>query len=236
MIRVCRNAAELADVAAELIVATAREAVLARGRCAIALAGGETPRAAYRRLATAPVEWARCDLFWGDERCVAADDERSNYRAARLALLDAVPAQAHPIECAGDPEAAARRYEAALRAHFGGGPCRFDLVLLGLGADGHTASLFPGSAAAAERERWVVPVRVAGQPYARVTLTARAINAARTVLFLVSGAAKAPALHRVLEGPRDAAPAPAQLVHPEEGRVVWLVDEDAAHLLSARPA
>jgi 6-phosphogluconolactonase len=243
MIRVCRDAEELVEAAAGLFVASAREAVLARGGCAIALSGGQTPREIYRRLGAVPlrdrIDWSRLDLFWGDERCVPPDDERSNYRMARLALLDAVPparARAHPIPCGGDAEAAARRYEETLRAHFGGGPCRFDLVMLGLGEDGHTASLFPGSAAADEPGRWVAPARLAGQDFARVTLTPRAINAARTILFLVMGEAKAAALQRTLEGARDPSRLPAQLIRPEEGRVLWLVDEPAARLLAARAA
>jgi 6-phosphogluconolactonase len=243
MIRICRDAEELIEAAAGLFVATAREATLARGGCAIALSGGRTPREIYRRLAAVPlrdrVDWSRLDLFWGDERCVPPDDERSNYRMARLALLDAVPAaaaRANPIPCGDDPEAAARRYEETLRAHFGGGPCRFDLVMLGLGEDAHTASLFAESAADAEPGRWVAPVRIAGQDFARVTLTPRAINAARTILFLVMGEAKAAALQRTLEGARDPDRLPAQRIHPEEGRVLWLVDEDAAHLLAARAA
>jgi 6-phosphogluconolactonase len=238
VIRVCSAPEALADIAAELFVEEARTAVSDRGRFAVALAGGDTPRPAYRRLREprlrGRVDWEAVHLFWGDERCVPPDDERSNYRMVQEALLEALQLperQIHPIRCAGDSKRAALDYEEQLRVFFGEEGPRFDLVLLGLGEDGHTASLFPGTPAATERTRWVAGVSDPGQPFARVSLTLPAINCARTVAFLVSGRRKAAAVQRVLEASGEGAPLPAQGVRPREGRVLWLVDAEAAALL-----
>ena len=147
-----------------------------RGRFAVCLAGGTTPAHAYELLATQPfseqVEWELVHVFFGDERCVPLDDRQSNYRMARQALLDQVPipaAQIHPIRCAGNDEAGALAYEELMRDFFGGQPPALDLVLLGMGEEGHTASLFPGSPALSERERWAVPACPPGQDLCRVT-------------------------------------------------------------------
>ena len=241
MIQVSATAEAMSRMAAEFIAATAREALEARGRFILALAGGGTPRPVYERLAAPPlaqhIDWSRTHVFWGDERCVSEEDERSNYRMARESLLEKVPlasGQVHPIRCDGDPAASALRYEQLLRSMFPGG-ARFDLILLGLGDNGHTASLFPDTPAVEERERWVAETRIAGQDYSRVTLTVAVINEARSIAFLVSGAEKAEALNRVLEGPRNPRSVPAQAIHPRRGRVVWFVDAPAARLLN-RPA
>ncbi|HKJ92661.1 MAG TPA: 6-phosphogluconolactonase, partial [Longimicrobiales bacterium] len=190
---VLRDGAALAERAAELFLERARAAVARHGRFSVAMAGGRTPVPTYQRL-TEPeyrdrVPWQQVHVFWGDERCVPPDDPRSNEGMVRHTLLDGVPvpeSQVHPVRCAGDPAAAARDYEAALRAHFGDTP-RFDLVLLGLGTNGHTASLFPGTAVLRERRRWAADVRPGEEPVTRVTLTLPVLQQAACVAFLVSG-------------------------------------------------
>jgi 6-phosphogluconolactonase len=203
------------------------------------------------------VDWTRTHVFFGDERCVPPTDPRSNERLARLSLLDRLPLPAqnvHPMRCADDPPGAAATYERELRAFFTGGgagtrsigvasaqdakaradaPERvvgtFDLVLLGLGANGHTASLFPGLSAVRERQRWVVAEHVAEVGQWRVTLTPPAINAAGTIVFVVTGGDKAAAVRRVIEGRRDVDVTPAQAIAPQVGcRLVWLLDAAAA--------
>lgn len=228
---------------AELIVATAASAVRATGRFAIALSGGSTPRTLYTLLATPPfaarIEWPAVDVFWGDERGVPPEDAASNYRMAREALLAHVAVAAtrvHRIRGEDPPEQAAADYERELRVAFAtpSGPprtvagARFDLILLGMGDNGHTVSLFPHSPALDERGRWAVADRVDATPSSRVTLTVPVINAAALAVFLVAGADKASMLHRVLEGPREPAALPAQLVAPSDGRVRWIVDAAAA--------
>jgi 6-phosphogluconolactonase len=187
----------------------------------------------YALLATdayaARVSWARVHVFWSDERCVPPADPSSNYRMAREALLDrvAIPAaNVHRIAGEAEPDRAAAAYEDELKQCLGDG--RFDLVLLGMGKDGHTASLFPGTAAIGETRKWVVAVEVTAVPPWRITLTPPPINAAAAVMFLVQGADKAATLHRVLEGPHDTRTAPAQVVAPHDGEVEWLVDAPAA--------
>ncbi|HLZ44281.1 MAG TPA: 6-phosphogluconolactonase, partial [Gemmatimonadales bacterium] len=233
------SAALLADTVAEQFVAAAGDAIQARGEFVVALSGGATPRGTYERLATeplvTPVMWSRVQVVWGDERCVPPDHAASNYRMARETLLDHVPvpaAHVHRIHGEDDPVAAAACYDATLRALLktpAGPPralpgTRIDLVVLGLGDDGHTASLFPGSAAAREQTRWVVAEHAAAVSMWRVTLTAAVINAAADVLFLVSGGAKAAILRRVLEGPHRPQELPAQRFAPSNGRVRWCVD------------
>ncbi|MBC8448967.1 MAG: 6-phosphogluconolactonase [Chloroflexi bacterium] len=227
--RVYEDAAGLATAAAENFVVLAREAIAARGRFLVALAGGSTPRAAYELLATEPfaasVDWTRVHLFWGDERCVPPDHPDSNYRMARETLLDRVQipaANVHRMRCELAPQQAAAAYERELEKALGEDG-RFDLILLGLGTDGHTASLFPGAAALGERERRVLAVYVEKLKAWRVTLTLPVINTARHVIFLVSGTSKAETLARV----RASEPLPAGLVQPVAGRLLWLLDKDA---------
>jgi 6-phosphogluconolactonase len=223
------DAATLARAAAERFVTLATEAVAAQGQFVVALAGGSTPQATYALLATEEwatrVDWSRVHVLWGDERCVPPGHAESNYRMAREALLDQVPIPAdhvHRIRGELPPHQAATAYEAELRAVLGAGG-RFDLILLGMGADGHTASLFPNTTAVEEREQTVVAVYVERLQAWRVTLTLPAINDARHALFLVSGSTKADALSRVRAGE----PLPAALVHPIQGHLIWLVDQDA---------
>lgn len=227
----------LALAAARLIAQEACRAVEERGCFVIALAGGTTPRRAYERLAEPPflelVPWQDTHAFWTDERCVDSADPRSNERMARESLLDRVPipqGQIHPMRCGSS--GAAARYESLLRTY-----PRLDLVLLGLGADGHAASLFPHSPVLSEKERWVAPapaeaVGTDGGTLPRMTLTAACINAARHVVFLVSGAAKAQAVKAALEGRPGLVDLPTLLIHPVSGALSWLLDREAAALLS----
>ena len=238
MIQIYPDLESLSRAAAARLVRQAEQAVAARGRFGVALSGGRTPRRTYELLGQAPWKdqgpWDRTFVFWGDERCVPLNDARSNARLAREAWLDRVPiprGQVHPIECGAAPAAAAARYEALLREFFGGGPPCLDLVLLGLGEDGHTASLFPGSPVLHEQQLWVAPVYVAEQEFHRVTLTAPILNQAAAVAFLVAGAAKAAVVREVLQGPRDPLRLPAQLIRPEAGELHWLVDAAAAGAL-----
>ncbi|HEY8156452.1 MAG TPA: 6-phosphogluconolactonase [Myxococcota bacterium] len=238
----------LFEAAAERFAIAASEAIRTAGRFHLALSGGSTPRGLYALLAKAPhaarVAWPRVHVFWGDERCVAPQDPASNQRMAHEALLDHVPlpgSQVHPIQGENDPATAAAGYERALRDAFAtpAGPprsapgARFDLVLLGLGEDGHTASLFPGTRAVHEHRRWVVAERIERLSAWRVTLTPLVINAASEVIFLVSGRAKAAILRQVLCGPREPDRLPAQAISPSAGELRWLVDADAASALDA---
>ena len=219
----------LADEAAARIERVALETAPG-SRAAIALAGGATPRAAYRKLAARCPPWGRVDFFFGDERCVPPDGEGSNYAMAHEALLDRIPLrpdQVHRVP--GElpaPEAAARAEE-DLRAAVAGTPWPvLDLVLLGMGADGHTASLFPGAPELEEARRLMVPVHRPGTPYPwRVTMTLPVLNAARRILFVVGGADKAPMVRRAVEGDRSI---PAGRLRPSEGALTWLLTEEAA--------
>ena len=243
-IRIVDDAAALAVAAAEEFVDAAGEAVAARGRFTVALSGGSTPKQLYERLASlgpsdTTIPWPQTHLFWGDERLVPPDHADSNYRMARETLLDRVALPAHQIHRiptdTGDATEAASRYEAELRAFFSpaaGEVPRFDLILLGLGGDGHTASLFPGSGAVREEIRWVVGDRVEGTPYDRVTLTFPVLNNAARVIFLVRGSDKAIALQSVLEGDAPIDRIPARGVRPRSGRLLWLVDRDGAASLT----
>jgi 6-phosphogluconolactonase len=235
MIEVYPDPESLSRAAAALLVKQANLAVAARGRFSVALSGGATPRRTYELLAAPPLAdqapWDRVHVFWGDERCVPLNDLRSNARLAQEAWLDRVPIpadQIYPMDCASDPAAAARQYEAQLREFFAGQPPVLDLVLLGLGLDGHTASLFPGTAVLKEGEHWAGEVYRAEPDPCRVTLTAPLINQAAVVAFLVAGGAKAGVLREVLNGPRDPERLPAQLIQPHPGKLLWLTDLAAA--------
>ncbi len=234
---VCQDAQRLAETAADLFCSLADESIHNQGRFNVSLAGGSTPRELYTRLARPPftqrVNWQQVHFFWGDERCVPPDHADSNQRMTRLALLNALSipsANVHPIRGDLYPLRAAAAYEADLRATFPGQTLpRFDLILLGMGDDGHAASLFPGSPALAEKQRWAVAVEHTTPPpplVPRVSLTLPVINAAAVVVFLVAGAAKAARLAQVLDQPGNPA-LPASLVQPTGGRVIWLVDQAA---------
>lgn len=235
---------ELARAAAALFAERAAGAVSARGRFTAALSGGRTPEAYYALLAKAPfasqIPWDRVYLFWGDERCVPPSHKESNFRLARERLLDHVsipPANVHRIRGEMDPVEAAALYEGELREFFGqhGETCpAFDFVLLGLGEDGHTASLFPGSPAIRESLRQVSAQFVDAHKGWRITLTPPAINAARLAAFVVAGKGKAAAVRDVLKGPFRPGTLPAQAIRPSRGELRWMLDRDAAQLLTPR--
>lgn len=227
----------LMRAAATRFTASAQQAIAARGRFAVALSGGTTPRRLYELLADEPfvscVNWAAVHVFWGDERAVPPTDPASNFRLAAEAFLRRVPIppqQVYRIRAELPPEEAAADYERTLRAFFDQSKrddATFDLVLLGLGADGHTASLFPHTDAIGERARWVVAYQVPALGVWRITLTPPVFNAAQQVLFLVSGADKADAVRRVLDGPNCPDEFPAQAIRPVAGEVLWLLDAAA---------
>jgi len=239
---VCADPAALAETAANLLIDVASEAVRERGRFMLCLAGGETPRKTYALLAlpafSERVRWDRTWVFFGDERVVPPDHAESNYRMAHETLLSRVPIPpAQIVRMRGedaDAESAAAAYAASLNEVFGtrrGELPRFDLVLLGLGVDGHTASLFPGSPVLREVFRTVAAVHAGAAAIPqRLTLTLPVLNAAARVAFLVAGAEKAKVLKTLLV---ERALLPAALVSPEHGQLVWLVDRAAAALLTA---
>jgi 6-phosphogluconolactonase len=228
----CADAAALARHGAEHFVANAAQAIAQTGRFAVALSGGSTPAALYALLSTdefrARVDWSRVHLFWGDERCVPPEHPDSNFRMTRENLLDHVslpPENIHRMPGDLEPAAAADAYEAELKKFFGAGLPRFDLIFLGLGEDGHTASLFPGSAALELSERLVAAVYVEKLRSHRLTLTLAAINAAAEIVFLIAGASKTAIVREIFSG---AARYPAARVEPARGRLVWMMDSDAA--------
>ena len=239
------GADRFASAAAEIFVNAAEDAIGARGSFRVALAGGSTPTEIYARLAEdsrlrSRVAWDRVHVFWGDERHVPPDHADSNYRMAHDALLSRVAIDPHHVwRIKGerpDAERAAREYDRDLHVAFELGARtipRFDLVLLGMGADGHTASLFAESAALHERRRFAVSNRIAKLGTDRITLTVPVLNNAADVLFLIRGGDKAGTLRAVLEGPFDPDRLPAQLIRPTRGRLRWLVDAAAASLLSS---
>jgi 6-phosphogluconolactonase len=249
-IRVLPDAAALAEAAAAFFAASAAEATKARGLFSVLLSGGSTPRAMHARLVSSKVasriDWERVHFFWGDERCVPPEHPDSNYRMALETLLepnDVPPENVHRIHAEVAPESAAASYEAELRsfaaAHppAGGMPApRFDMILLGMGDDGHTASLFPHSAAIHETQRWVVALAHTTPPpplVSRVTVTPIVINAAAHIVFLVSGPAKAERVQQVIEGVRNPDELPSQIVRPTHGQLTWLLDADAASRLTS---
>ncbi|MCA1688604.1 MAG: 6-phosphogluconolactonase [Actinobacteria bacterium] len=226
----------LAEAAARDFVARAEEAINALGRFAVVLAGGSTPKATYEALArdySGGLDWSRVHVFFGDERTVPPDHEDSNYRTAHEALLSRVPvASVHRMRGELPPAEAAAAYEEELREFFGpDGVPAFDLILLGLGEDGHTASLFPETSALDVTDRWVVANPVLKLETTRLTLTVPVINAARAVVFQVAGEGKAAALREILEGDADPRGYPAKFIRPENGELTWMVDKAAVSLL-----
>lgn len=239
------DSASLAAAAAEAFTQAAEKAAAARGRARIAISGGSTPKAAFALMADAGrpwrarMPWDKLDLFWVDERCVPPDNADSNYRMTREALLDQVPLkpeQVHRMEGELDPHAAAARYESQLRNVFrleGAEAPRFDLVQLGMGPDGHTASLFPHTEAVHEMGRLVAANFVQKLNMWRVTLTWPVINQASAVFFLIGGKDKAEVLRDVMLGPNDPERLPSQLIWPSSGILTLILDQAAAALLPA---
>lgn len=243
-IRVLADANSIAQTAAAEFLEAARDAVREKDSFTVALAGGSTPKALYELLATNPllqakVPWSKIQFFFGDERHVPPDNAESNYRMANEAMLGKAPVdpkQVHRIKAEKrNPTQAAEEYEQELRASFKLQPDqlpRFDLVLLGMGPEGHTASLFPGTKALKEERRLVVSNWVGKLYTDRITLTPPVLNNAARVIFMVHGEEKAPALKAVLEGPYEPEQLPAQMIKPKGGKVLWLVDPAAAGMLA----
>lgn len=234
---VCKDQQEIFTKAAELFVELAASSIADHANFSVALSGGSTPKGMYALLASDAyrdrVDWSRVHLFWGDERSVAPDHENSNYRMANEAMISKLPIPAENVHRmvaeAADIAAAAAEYEARVRNFFGvegDGQPSFDLILLGMGDDGHTASLFPGTAALNEQARAVVSNYVEKLSTYRMTLTAPAINNARNVVFMAAGAGKRQPLREVLAGEWNPSVYPSQLIRPA-GRLIWLVDEAA---------
>lgn len=234
-VRVYPDPDALSQAVAEAMAGLIQAAVAEKGRLSMVLSGGRAPFRTFRRLVEAfrdAVPWSGVYIFWGDERYVPFEDPRNHYRMVREVFLDHVPIpsdQVHPmLTDEPDPETAARAYEDLLRTHFPGPWPVFDLAVLGVGADGHTASLFPGSPALAERERWVVAVREpTADPPIRLTLTLPVFNHAACVYFIVTGPEKTAALRRALTDPPDPVGCPASAVRPVRGDLVWWVDRAA---------
>ncbi len=238
---VLTNPDEVADVAAQLVVASANEAIARAGRFVIALSGGSTPRRLHERLASASwrqqIDWSKVEIFWGDERAVPPDHPDSNFRMANESLLQPLAIAAERIHRMpaerSDLDAAARDYQAEIARISGVDPTAtpppLDLILLGLGPDAHTASLFPHSPAVTEQERWVVSNPGPANKGMRLTLTLPIINQARSVIFLVVGADKADALAKIsASSGNDVERLPASGVRPTNGSIHWLVDQAAA--------
>ena len=233
-VAVLPDLAALAAATAEHVVTVLAAALKLRRAAHVALAGGSTPRAVNALLTAEPrraaVDWARVVFWFGDERCVPPDAAQSNYRMNRetlLAPLGIEPDRVHRMRGEDDPAAAAADYDAVMRSVLGERP-RLDLVLLGMGPDGHTASLFPGTVSGIDEDKGCIAHYVPQLASWRMTLTPRALNAARDVAITAGGAEKAGALHAVLEGRRQPDVYPAQIVNPHDGRLHWFVDEAAA--------
>jgi 6-phosphogluconolactonase len=241
--RVYDGADALSRAAAEYFLENTQAAVAARGRARVAISGGSTPKRTFELLANPAerflkaVPWEQIEIFWVDERCVPPDNQESNYRMTREALLERVPLKPENVfRMEGElaPELAAARYETTIRGQFrleGAEAPRFDLLSLGMGDDGHTASLFPHTEAIHELGRVVVANHVPQKDTWRITLTWPVINEAREVFFLIGGKDKADPLHRVLQGAYDPETLPSQLIQPKSGKLVLLLDKDAASLL-----
>ena len=241
MIRIYNDLEALSQAAAELFMLQSRVAGMVCGRFSVALSGGETPRRLYEILASPPysdrIHWGEVHIFWSDERWVPEDDPRNNSLMTRQALLDRVPIPAeniHPIRCGSSPQQAAQEYESELKEFFSRQNPNFHLVLLGLGSNGHIASLFPHTPVLNIKDRWVAEVYVKEMDMYRITFTAPFINQASQVVFLVSGADKAEVLEDVLEGPYKPRDLPAQIIRPAGIHPLWLVDKAAGHKLTLR--
>ncbi len=240
-IETLQDPAAIAVRAADIFMADAVAAIRSRGSFSVALSGGSTPLGQYGMLTHEPylgkIYWPKCFLFWGDERCVPPNDTDSNYLRAMVTLISKIPipiGNIHRIHGELPAEQAAAAYESELRSHFGSLPI-FDLILLGIGPDGHTASLFPGTSALEEKEKWVVSVPHSTPPpplVDRVSLTLPVIDAARHVVFLAAGAEKAEIVARIFSKDRSEPLLPAQRVDPHPGKLTWLLDQSAASRLS----
>ena len=233
-VRIFPNPRKLSEAVAEFFVRTSQASIQKNGKFTVALAGGTTPERTYLQLATSKfssrVDWANTHLYWGDERCVPSDHQDSNFQMALNALLKHVPipeANVHRMEGEIKPSFAASRYERIMQSNLGVSP-GLDLVLLGLGTDGHTASLFPGTAALRETKHWVKANYVGKLSGWRITMTPFTINQATNIVFLVSGENKSRVLHQVLQGDFCPNQYPSQLINPCNGNVFFYIDRPAA--------
>ena len=240
-VHVMRSHEEASRTAAQMVADLSARSLASRGRFNIALSGGSSPRLLYELLASPPylgtISWSDWGVFWSDERCVPPDHEDSNYRMAKESLLDQVPvpaANVHRMQGEGVPHVAAREYEELLKGIFRSPEPTFDLLLLGIGDDGHTASLFPGTLALAERSRLVMHNWVPEQQDYRITFTLPLINASRIVAFLGTSESKAEALRRVLEPAPGESPLPAAMVRPSTGAVHWFLTQASAKSLGGQ--
>ncbi len=227
----------LTEAAANLIIDFAQNTIQQRGRFALCLSGGRTPEKLYSLLAQPQfqnkINWAKTFVFWGDERCVPLDDKQNNALMAKLLLLDKVKipvGNIFPIPVNLSPAEAAKAYEKSLHDFFGKNEPSFDLILLGLGENAHTASLFPDTEVIHELKHWVKEVYVDEVKMFRVTMTAPLINKAHNIAFLVTGAEKAEVMKTILKAPFEPDKYPAQLIKPEQGSLYWLADKGAAAL------
>jgi 6-phosphogluconolactonase len=229
-----RDADELSQFAARAFVKTANRSIAEHGRFLVALSGGSTPMKLYERLASELLDWSRVHFFWGDERCVPVDDAGNSYGQTKKILFDRIGAtNIHRIESELEPDSAAQAYTQTLGG-FADAPFdfpRFDLVLLGMGDDGHTASLFPDSPVDMDSPVIAVTAHYQDRPANRVTLTPLVFNQAREIWFLVTGAGKAETLRNVLKGEKNLEKYPAQRIQPVDGTLIWLVDEAAGKFL-----
>jgi 6-phosphogluconolactonase len=239
-VRIFENLESFSEAAAVLFIESSARAITERERFLVALSGGNTPLRLYQLLAETPyheqVDWPHVHVFWGDERCVPAEDLENSYRQAHDVLLGHVPIPSeniHRVQSDLEPETAAINYALALKQFASprlGWP-RFDLMLLGMGDDGHTASLFPDSEVNVSTPTLAVTAQYQSRPAYRVTLTPLVFNSARRIIFLISGESKSETLANVLYGDYHPDKLPAQRIHPNDGEVIWLVDQAAASKL-----
>jgi 6-phosphogluconolactonase len=239
-ISVFQSAAALAQATVELMIEIAKHAIESRGRFVISLSGGSTPEMLYTLLAKPPyrnqIPWNKTFVFWGDERFVPSDDKRNNAYMAKNLLLDHIDIPSiniNPVPVDFEPGEAAEKYETTIKKFFGEDAPRFDLIFLGLGENGHTASLFPGSDVVFENKRMVIEVYVSEQQMFRITMTPLLINKAHNIIFLVEGEKKAEILKTVLNDQYQPDKFPAQVIKAEDGNLYWFVDKKAAALLPA---
>jgi 6-phosphogluconolactonase len=239
MLQVFKTGDELSKKAADIFLQTAVEAVSNNGKFSVALTGGNSPVQLYQLLAQSPYKeqmpWANTFIFWGDERWVPLTDEKSNAKMAFETLLNHVPVPKEnifPMWAEQEPEEFAKQYEEIIKRHFASDNPQFDLILLGMGDDGHTASLFPGTEVLHEQTKLVQAYYLAPQSMYRITLTAPCINAAKKIVFEVFGDSKTDALYEVQKGEHNPDKYPSQLIQPTNGELIWLVDELAAKRLT----
>lgn len=232
--KVFQTVDELSLAAAELIIEIAKKAVDTRGRFTISLSGGQTPNKLYSLLAKPPlrdrVEWLKTFIFWADERYVGFDDERNNAHCIKSILIDKIDipsSNIHVINTNLQPDEAAREYEKKIKCFFRNEPWQFDLVLLGVGENGHTASLFPGTKVVNEQLEGVRSVYVDEEKMYRITMTAPLINQARNILFLITGGNKSEILRNILTGSYQPQKYPAQLIQPKNGELLWFASKEA---------